>query len=191
MALTSATFPVGSHANLAVGFSKTYTVPGGPTHGTTATNMHDARAERGNSLPDRKSLTFAIDLDGTLAEFDGRAGKFVGALPRPNAMFVCRRLYRRGHILLVDTVRPDEWLINDWLAEHFHTPGYVTVNGAAKHLFSGINCNPADVARHGIVAGHLYADVYINDRNWLPGREHGQQVDWYELEKDFESRGWI
>lgn len=159
---------------LHAGFSKPYPVP-----------------VRGYSTHDRKTLVFAIDLDGTLAEFNGQPGKFVGAVPRPNAVITCGRLWRAGHTLLLDTVRSDEWHLKGWLAENFKT-GAKDGIGNPKHMFSGINCNPADVARHGIVAGHLYADVYINDRNWMPCRvEHGQQIDWFAVESDFESRGWI
>lgn len=134
---------------------------------------------------DRK-LVIAIDLDGTLVKADPRIGAFQPSEPLPDAVRVCCRLWEVGHTLLLDTVRCDEWHLRAWLDQHFVDKGRIKLP-----FFRGVNCNPQDVSRTGIVAGHVYADVYINDKNWQAGKPHAQEVNWLEVERDFEARNWL
>jgi hypothetical protein len=180
------------HANLAIGFSRTYPPaakrflrgPFGPTlpsQEEVDRAIEDIKTAARLSLA-RKPLVFAIDFDGTLAEKSSEKGPpSTKQNAIPHAKRVLTRLHEAGHTLLIDSVRGDNWAMHSWL-----------VSTGMRHMFSGINCNPADVADTGIVAGHLFADVYINDRNFqFDRREHGRPIDWLEIELFCELRSWL
>lgn len=61
----------------------------------------------------RKSL--AIDLDGTLLQYDGNYEQYKYGEPMPGALEFVKKLIERGHTVTVFTVRQSHQQISDYL----------------------------------------------------------------------------
>lgn len=95
-----------------------------------------------------KVLTIAVDLDGTLATYDGWKGEEHFGKLRDGAKDALEALKDKGHKIIVFTTRGDKELIKKWLDEN-------------ELSYDHINENPDQPAGS---SGKVIADVYIDDR---------------------------
>lgn len=100
--------------------------------------------------------TVAIDLDGTLAQYDGWKGVDVIGAPRPGALEFVTRLVAHGFDVVVYTAR-----VQDRKGENGHEPEDVVY---LVHQWLGINGFPVEVRVHGSI-GKPMAVAYVDDRS--------------------------
>jgi len=93
--------------------------------------------------------TLAVDLDGTLAEYDGWKGEEHFGKPRQGAKDAMQAFKQRGYEIIIFTTRGNTELVRQWLNE----------NGI---VFDYINENPHQP--EGSNDGKPIADLYIDDR---------------------------
>ena len=97
-------------------------------------------------------MIIAIDFDGTIcrSQFPTIQGE------QPYAAEVIRKLHERGHYIIIWTCRTGENLLDaiNWLAGH-------------DIPFDRVNDNhPDNIAEHGGNNRKVYADCYIDDKNF-------------------------
>ena len=99
-----------------------------------------------------KNKYVAVDLDGTLAEYDGWSGLDNIEDPKPHARICMRILEKAGFNLIIYTCRADRGLkkVRDWLETH-------------RIPYDHINFNPEQHETAG--EKKLFAHYYIDDRN--------------------------
>jgi hypothetical protein len=125
--------------------------------------QHEAPSDAATTLKDAKALvegyneptanaahipTVAVDLDGTLAEYDGWQGEDHIGAPRPGAREAMQQLRNAGCRIVVFTCRGNVPVVKQWLDAHDIPYDYV-------------NVNPDQVPG---TSGKVQADVYIDDR---------------------------
>jgi hypothetical protein len=102
-------------------------------------------------LPDAKpGPVVAVDLDGTLAEYDGGFDPDYIGTPIASAVDKVAKLKRAGCRIVIFTCREDNETLRGWLAQ-------------AGVPYDAINENP-DVSRSEMGSGKVMADVYWDDR---------------------------
>jgi len=99
---------------------------------------------------ERPGPVVAVDLDGTLAEYDGSFHVETIGEPISSAVDKLHRLKRAGCRIVIFTCREDNELLRGWLDSH-------------GIPYDGINENP-DVALNDMPSGKVFADVYWDDR---------------------------
>ena len=92
--------------------------------------------------------TVAVDLDGTLAEYDGFKGEDIIGKPRPYAKRMMKMYERKGYVIIVHTCRGNEKRVGEWLKEH---------NMPYHHINKNPNQPPG-------TSDKLYANAYVDDR---------------------------
>lgn len=92
--------------------------------------------------------TVAVDLDGTLAEYDGWKGDDVIGEPRPGAAESMQRLKKMGVRVIIWTTRGNRDQVGSWLKEH-------------DIPFDHINRNPDQPEG---ASDKVIADVYLDDK---------------------------
>lgn len=95
----------------------------------------------------KRPYVIAVDLDGTLASYDGDYDAKSIGMPRDGAVESMRMLSEAGAKIAIFTVRDDEELIREWLDTH-------------GIPFDFINENPLAPA----TTGKIMADLYWDDR---------------------------
>ena len=92
--------------------------------------------------------TLAVDLDGTILEYDGWRGHNHFGKPLPGAREALQKLKEQGFVIIIWTTRQNRDKIAEYLKEH-------------GIPFDYINENP-----HGPpdCSNKIYADYYIDDR---------------------------
>lgn len=104
------------------------------------------RARLGN-FPDTMP-TIAVDFDGTIAHYQGWAGRGVFLPPLPGAARALRVLKARGWNIVVFTCRTEEDKLRAYLEAHAIPFDAINVG-----LDPGMECS-----------GKVYADIYLDDR---------------------------
>ena len=95
-----------------------------------------------------ESKTVAVDLDGTLAEYDGWKGEDHFGSVRPGAVEAMQRLKSQGHKIIIFTTRGDKAKVAAWLEKN-------------DIPYDHINENPNQPKSS---SGKVIADVYVDDR---------------------------
>lgn len=107
-------------------------------------------------------MIFAIDFDGTIVEHEyPRIGE-----ERLDALFTMKNLQDAGHQIVIWTCRCGEDLAS--VVNWFKLVGFEP---------DGYNANPDGLPGFGIPK--IYADVYLDDRNFPPFK------DWQEVRDEF------
>lgn len=106
------------------------------------------------SSGDSRRPVVAIDLDGTLAQYDGWNGDEIGE-PKPGAREFMQALRNRGYVLTVFTVRGDQDAIANWLNAH-------------QIPFDFINDSPG---QDETMSGKVLADAYFDDHSVTAGSD--------------------
>lgn len=114
-------------------------------------------------------MIISIDFDGTICRDEYPE---IGAA-MPYAIDVIKELKEQGHILILNTCREGNLLINavNWLLDH-------------NLVFNRINDNLNEISiKYGSNARKVFADVYIDDRNFggFPG--------WLTIQKRLNEQG--
>jgi len=120
----------------------------GKQDGQSTENVDDEQntddgLQGGNSLP-----TLAVDLDGTLAEYDGWKGEDDIGAPRKGAKKWMKAVHKMGARIIVFTTRGNDDVVRGWLLEH-------------DIPFDHINENPDQPEGS---SDKVIADVYWDDR---------------------------
>lgn len=104
-----------------------------------------------NEKKDGEKLTFAIDFDGTIVD---KSFPDIGN-ERESAVETMKQLQDDGHKIVLWTARSGEYKNNavEWLKEKGFTPDAVNKNPKNCKVFS---------------FPKVFADVYIDDRNFPP-----------------------
>ena len=95
-----------------------------------------------------KTPTIAVDLDGTLAKYDGDFDADKIGEPRKRIVRLVRYLKKIGCKIIIFTCRDNNAKIEEWLKEH-DVP------------FDTVNANVDDDVH---TSGKVLADVYLDDR---------------------------
>jgi hypothetical protein len=93
--------------------------------------------------------TIAVDLDGTLAAYDGWKGEDHFGDVRPGAREALQRFKEKGYLVIIYTCRGNKKLVRAWLEKN-NVP------------FDHINENPHQPP--GVSKNKMSADVYIDDK---------------------------
>jgi hypothetical protein len=115
----------------------------------------------------------AIDLDDTLAYYDGWRGETVIGKPRPNAIWALKCFKWNGWEVEINTNRGNVRPIWKWVHKYAH--GLVDrINESKKEPIFG--------------SGKAIADVFIDDRDeyWF-----GKELDWVEIMNRLNDRGFL
>jgi hypothetical protein len=121
----------------------------------------------------------AIDLDGTLAEYDGWKGPRHIGEPRPYSIWALKCFKDNGWEVEIFTSRQHPEPIRQWLDKH--APGTVSrINESRDHTDE--HPDP------GRDSPKPKADLFIDDRSdyWL-----GRELDWIEIMERLEARGFL
>ena len=93
-------------------------------------------------MPDATMMTVAVELDGTLAQYDGWKGHHIIGDPFPGAQAFIRCLQRRFHVVLYTarvadnlSSRRAKLAVENWLREHGFPPVAV-YDGIGKPIAS-------------------------------------------------------
>lgn len=114
-------------------------------------------------------MIYVFDLDGTLClpnnDRPDTQGRYAEARPISETILVLRRLYERGHRIVIHTARrmvTHRGNVEDVIRD----VGQVTLEWLARN----------DVPHHELVFGKPYGDFYVDDKALLPehlqGGEH-------------------
>jgi adenylylsulfate kinase len=114
----------------------------------------------------KKTKTVAIDLDGTLAHYDGWKGEDVIGDPRPGAKAVVKWLKEQGHTIILWTTRGNIKRLKEWLKKHDIPVDY-------------INENPNQPSGS---SEKIIAEIYVDDRA-IDARK-----SWPEIKKELAER---
>lgn len=90
----------------------------------------------------------AVDLDGTLAEYDGFKGQGEYGKPRPGAVAMMKNFHERGYKIIIHTCRNENQNVKAWLQEHEIPYDHINVNPA----------NPPGTSKKPV------ADAYVDDK---------------------------
>jgi adenylylsulfate kinase len=131
----------------------------------------NAQTQRGHhaekeETQEAKTKTVAIDLDGTLAEYDGWRGADVIGDPRPGAVEVVRWLKARGTKVILWTTRGNTERLKQWLKQHDIPVDYINENPT----------QPPDGSKK------IIAEIYVDDRV-IDARK-----SWPEIKKELAER---
>lgn len=98
---------------------------------------------------DKRQVTVAVDLDGTLAKMYTKFDPEKIEDPRPGAKEAMELLREKGCLILINTVRGNKKLVKEWLEKH-------------DIEFDHINFNPNQPEG---ASDKLIADFYVDDRS--------------------------
>jgi len=132
-------------------------------------NAHIARGqhfEEKEETQEAKTKTVAIDLDGTLAHYDGWKGEDVIGEMRPGAADVVKWLKKKGHKVVLWTTRGNTERLKKWLKENDISVDY-------------INENPDQPPN---TSAKIIAEIYVDDRS-IDARK-----SWPEIKKELAER---
>lgn len=132
-------------------------------HAKTA-ELDNASTTVAEEETEKKAPVVAVDLDGTLAEYDEWKGEdHFGALRR-GAKKALENFRNSGYTIIINTCRGDVAKIRKWLEDN-------------DLPFDHINENPDQP--DGVNPAKIFADVYIDDK-----AINAKEKDWRKIEKE-------
>lgn len=108
-----------------------------------------AESAEKSSAPKKHPKTIAVDLDGTLASYDGWQGEAHFGELRPGAREALQRFKEKGYLVIIYTCRGNKKAVREWLEKN-------------DVHFDHINENPHQPP--GVSKNKMSADVYIDDK---------------------------